>query len=545
MKVILAYRCAEEAADRMDALTVPAGLRWMAASLRAAGHQAFVANFSRLGWKDIERYLAGASPDLVGVTCLTSNRATAARLARVARRTCPGVVVAMGGPHASTLTDLLLRRVREIDFIVVGEGEGPIVRACDAIAAAGLPAIAGIPGIAMKGVPALQRAILPDPDALPRPVVGLEGAGLDPSRDFRDIVAARERPGGTSLRSPRSVAREMEELRDEFGVIDVSVVGPGLLRDAAWLDELAGEMLESRIAATWDVAADAMDLVAPGGSLILGAALRRAHLAGCRRLRVSLDASTVQADLAAPLSEASRLLRASGVAAHLTVRHGLAEDSRRSVQILRGLVRALQPREGAVEAREIFPGTLDWQQLAAKEGLTERFWFDESRAFIPVADADEIEVSEGALDSSLREVGRSARPASRDLEVLDAHGSPGAWGQVAWGDWRASHGDVAEAERHYRIAARLEPWNPFPWLRLAGLFARGRAKTRRDADPQREAAALAQVVARVPRHAQSIARLEELRDLRESTGALGRKQRRQAVGAARGHGSGSARRRRS
>lgn len=518
MKVILAHRCAEEAADRIDALTVPAGLRWMAASLRAAGHQALVANFSRLGWKDVERYLAGASPDLVGVSCLTSNRATAARLARVARRTCPGVVVAMGGPHPSALSDLILRRVRELDFVVVGEGEDPIVRACDAIAAAGLPAIAGIPGIATRGVAALPRSVLPGPDSLPRPVVGLQGAGLEPQRDVRDIVASRGRPAGPALRSPGSVAREMEESRDEFGVIDVSLVGPGLLRDARWLDELAGEILESRLAVGWDVAADVPDLVAPARSATLGAALHRAHRAGCRRLRVSLDASMAHADLADPLAEASRLLRASGVAAHVTIRHGLAEDSRASLQLLRGLVRSLQPREGAVEARMVFPGTQQWSELAAKEGLTERYWFDESRPFVPVASADDVEVAAGVLEATLREVSRSARPASRDLEALEAQGAC-AWTQVAWGDWRASLSDVAEAERHYRAAARLEPWSPFPWLRLASLFARGRSRTLRDTDPQREAAALAEVVARVPRHGPSLVRLEELRALREARGS--------------------------
>jgi hypothetical protein len=202
------------------------------------------------------------------------------------------------------------------------------------------------------------------------------------------------------------------------------------------------------------------------------------------------------------------------VAAHVTIRHGEAQDSRSSVQMLRGLVRSLQPREGAIEAREIFPGTLQWSELAAKEGLTERYWFDESRPFIPVASPDDIEVSEGVLEATLREVSRSARPASRDLEALEAQGI-GAWTQVAWGDWRAQLGDVAEAERHYRVAAGLEPWNPHPWLRLARLFARGRSRTQRDADPQREAEALRQVVARVPRHGPSLMRLEELRTMAE------------------------------
>ena len=50
MKVLLAWRAHDEASDPWSQ-AVPAGLGWMAASLRAEGHEAAVASFNRLAWK--------------------------------------------------------------------------------------------------------------------------------------------------------------------------------------------------------------------------------------------------------------------------------------------------------------------------------------------------------------------------------------------------------------------------------------------------------------------------------------------------------------
>src|SRR5688572_4667405 len=101
MKVLLAFRCADEVADDPEAAALPAGLPWVAASLRAAGHVPVLVNFSRLGWKDVERYLRDAQPAVAGISCHTANRAACFRLARLVRRAVPACVVALGGPHAS------------------------------------------------------------------------------------------------------------------------------------------------------------------------------------------------------------------------------------------------------------------------------------------------------------------------------------------------------------------------------------------------------------------------------------------------------------
>lgn len=501
MKVLLAYRAPDDVADDPSAAALPAGLAWLAERVRADGHAPVLANFSRLPWKQVERYLVDAAPALVGISCLTFNRHSAVRLARVARRACPGATVLVGGPHASALPDLLLGRVREIDAVVLGEGEEALAAACRCVESAAQ--LAG-PGLATRGGTNLAP-VLPDPRRLPAPSPGLEGAGLEPERDLRHVLASRGRDEGALRRSAESVITECAGLRDEFGLIDFALEGPGLA-DPRWLAEFAEELAHRKVAVLSEFTAQPEELAQHGPGDLLERALFAARSAGLRRVHFVLDDDRAAAIPAAVLADASGLLRAAGVASHLTLRiGGLGESLGASwLASMRSVVRALRPLSGSIEARELLPGTDDWRLAAEDEGLDDTYWMDEDRAVVPLASESAVERGRAALEVVFREVAREAQPGPRDLDALEARGAK-AWTHLDWGDYRAAHGDAEEAERRFRLAAQLEPWSPFPWLRMASLFGRRRG------DVTRETAALKQVLHLVPRHQPTRDRLDEIR----------------------------------
>ena len=76
MKILIAHRCHDEGQDEPRSLEFPLDLPWVAGALRSAGHDAIVANFSRLGWKDVERPkdLLVVSDVIVNVQTGTGNR---------------------------------------------------------------------------------------------------------------------------------------------------------------------------------------------------------------------------------------------------------------------------------------------------------------------------------------------------------------------------------------------------------------------------------------------------------------------------------------
>jgi len=504
MKVLLAWRAPDDDPDVAAPRVLPAGLPWLAASLRTAGHDATVVNFSRLSWKAVQKFLVEQAPDVVGVSCLTSNRGVALRLCRLVRRCRPEARVVLGGPHASALGPAILARVREIDAILLGESERTLVDLCERLIASPSRPIGPAAGVLVRGEVASPAPPV-DLDALARPIRGLQGAGIVPERDLVHVVAARERRDGAAIRAPAGVAEELRELRDEFGVVDVSLLGPALLRNTGWLAELADTLLAAGTHVRFTLTGDLVALSPGARDEALEASLLLAFRAGCRGIRLELTTEEALVADRESLTEASRVLHAAFLPPHVTLRLVPTDAEPGAVlEALRGALRALRPATGLVEAAELLPGTPEWSELVAARDMDETFWFEDERAAIPLMPPGAVERLRSSLEPVLRDLARAVRPGPRDLDTLEAR-SPCAATHLLWGDFRAAHGDRDEAERRYREAGALEPANPFPWLALATLFRRPKG------DKRREIAALEQVLRRVPRHAEALERLERLR----------------------------------
>ena len=73
-----------------------------------------------------------AAPDLIGVSCLFSNRGREAlELCRLAKDVLPHVPVVLGGQHPSGMPALVTNPA--VDFILYGEADEPMVALCDAL----------------------------------------------------------------------------------------------------------------------------------------------------------------------------------------------------------------------------------------------------------------------------------------------------------------------------------------------------------------------------------------------------------------------------
>jgi hypothetical protein len=515
VRVLLAYRCHDDGAADAEAQALPPGLLWMAAALRSGGHDAVVVNFSRLSWKDVERYLETARADAVAASLFTPNRRVTQRILRLARRARPAVVTLVGGPHAEALPRLVLERMTDADAVVTAGGESTLLLACNRVARLGRPGLASVPGLMVRPWPlrtSREPPALPDLDIWPRPLPGLDGAGLVAARDLRHVVASRRpRPDdAAAVRAAHAVAQDMEDARTEGGVVDVALVGEGLAAAPAFLRGLAAELTERRAGLAWEVGATTGELAKGAGARHggeLAAALSAARRAGLRRVRVTLDAEhalgagSVRA--LREVEEASRTLARSGVAGHLTVRHGTPRQGAEDLARLRRLIRAFRPREGRLEPRLLWPGTGAWRSRAEAEGWSDAYWAEETRDVVPDASALELELGERALGPALREACRSAAAGPRDLQALERATGPCAWLDMEWGDYRAHVGDLVEAERCHVRAVEREPWSAQPWLRLAAL-------RERRGDRAGAAQALRAVLDRVPRHQGAIERLDEL-----------------------------------
>lgn len=98
----------------------------------------------------IKEVLVEKAPDLIGLSVLHANRWGAIEVARTAKEIDPGVKIVFGGIGATFLWKHLLVNFKEIDFVVLGEGEYSFLNLVRLIENRDYGNIRGIKGIAFR-----------------------------------------------------------------------------------------------------------------------------------------------------------------------------------------------------------------------------------------------------------------------------------------------------------------------------------------------------------------------------------------------------------
>jgi anaerobic magnesium-protoporphyrin IX monomethyl ester cyclase len=130
-----------------DVAALPLGLAQLAACLEQAGVAVEIldANALGIGWKGMEAAIAGAEPDLIGMTVYTPQVPEVSRAAGVARQAAPRAVLALGGPHVTYTVEETLATMPQVDVVARGEGDQIIVDLARALDAGhGLETVPGI-----------------------------------------------------------------------------------------------------------------------------------------------------------------------------------------------------------------------------------------------------------------------------------------------------------------------------------------------------------------------------------------------------------------
>ena len=130
-----------------DVVAPPLGLAQLAGCLEEAGIPVEIldANALEIGWDRLGPAIAGAKPDLIGMTVYTPFVPEVSRAARVARQAAPQAIIALGGPHVTFTVEETLQTMPEVDVVARGEGDRIIVDLARAVEAGdGLDRVPGI-----------------------------------------------------------------------------------------------------------------------------------------------------------------------------------------------------------------------------------------------------------------------------------------------------------------------------------------------------------------------------------------------------------------
>lgn len=160
----------------------PINLCWMAAVLRERGHEVRIWDF------EVEKYSPNRlrelaidfGPKIVGVTSMTTNIYTVARIAGNVKIADPNILTVIGGPHASALPERTLWEFPVFDLAVFGEGENTLLEIADRVEKG--RGFDGVAGVAYRSCGHVcveaPRPHIKDLDSLPTPARDLLNLGL-------------------------------------------------------------------------------------------------------------------------------------------------------------------------------------------------------------------------------------------------------------------------------------------------------------------------------------------------------------------------------
>jgi len=518
MKVLLTYKSHPEGADDPFTSLLPAGLLYLDAVLRQAGHQTTLANLSGLSWDRVRRIVKRFRPGVLGISQFTHNRVESLRLARLAKELDPGCFVVLGGPHATHACLELLDGHSEIDAVVLGEGEVTFVELLDKLA--NKEELSGVAGIAYRkggrGVKGAPRPPIADLDLLP--LAGAEpgqSIGVDYRRQLEFVITSRGCPAsclfcssplfwgrGVRFRSPRSVVEEIRLLKERFGLLYFSFRDDTFTADRGRVLEICRLLEEEKLRILWNcqsrvTAVDEEMLVA----------MKRA---GCECIQFGVESGSAamlkvlgKRILPANVERAAAAVRRVGINLSVYLITGIPGEGEDDLQQTVRLIDRIRPQDGQVSPLVYYPGT----QLFAKAVRAET---------VPAA-LFEQERGEGFL---VRKDPFVERARLAILKALARAGSKGRYSQQEFARQRQllgycfvtemlcaealeAQGDWGGALDLYRAMVRSEPENPWGYLLLGAIQARL-------GDLPSARAAYLELLRLVPRHLPALLALGEI-----------------------------------
>ncbi len=251
--------------------TPPLHLMYLAGSVEQAGFSPLIvdANLLNAPPDRAAETIAGLHPDLVGITATTATISIAFQYIRKIRERVPDCYIFIGGPHVTFLPRETLAECRELDAVVIGEGEETVVDLVGSFSATDPQWPGTVRGVAYRQrdgareriIVTPARPLIRDLDTVPFPARHLVPFGeyrlFDRDAAIGFMITSRgctfackycsssHMMGGRfRARSPENVLDEMEELAARYRVHTIEFLDDNFLLDRSRALEIAREIRE-------------------------------------------------------------------------------------------------------------------------------------------------------------------------------------------------------------------------------------------------------------------------------------------------------------
>jgi len=285
-----------------EAPTPPLGVAFLAAALEDAGIEVKVLDLVTYPYDTamLESLLKSFKPQIVGSTAVTMTFNDAIEVIRDVKRIDPDILTVMGGPHVTFCAKATLDSFRELDLIVLGEGEQAIVDLTrEAERGRDWSKVRGLAYRSGTEVHSTARGAPLDVDSLPRPARHLLPLGryktlnmsisMTTSRGcpYRCIFCVGRKMVGAKVRyrNPQAVVDEMQYLAT-LGFPQINVADDLFTAKKDHCLAICDEIIRRGVNARWSCFAR-VDTVSPP-------VLERLRQAGCVTVGFGVESANAE-----------------------------------------------------------------------------------------------------------------------------------------------------------------------------------------------------------------------------------------------------------
>ncbi len=250
MKILLIQpRGTEEVSKEYVSLQYPINLGYIASVLIENSYDIKMVDFNVINPKKLPYFISKYQPDLVGLTTMTSSIYNVKRIVSEIKRINKKIITVLGGIHASALPVQTMKEIKDLDYLIFGEGEKTIVELVECIInKKRLNSVNGIvfrkKGKIIKNRP---RALIENIDTIPFPARDLLPMELYSKRhvskgfsrkDIKiiEIITSRGCPNNCifcasrlnyghrlRFRSYKNITNEIKECIEKYGITHISI----------------------------------------------------------------------------------------------------------------------------------------------------------------------------------------------------------------------------------------------------------------------------------------------------------------------------------
>ncbi|MGD9626886.1 MAG: radical SAM protein [Methanobacteriales archaeon] len=258
--------------EMLELQAPPLNLMYLGASLEKASFSVKILDDSlkEWGYNQVNKLVEKLNPLIVGVTATTATIKSSLEYIKSIKRLLPDVLTVIGGPHTTFLPIDTLKSLKELDTVVIGEGEETFIELAEKYEKRGKEGLEEVKGIAYRNQSRIKvnepRPFIQDLDSIPFPA-----RHLVPFKEYETskngqahIITSRGctyscRYCSSSLimgrrfraRSPENVVDEIEELYDKYKIEEIGFIDDTFVLNKRRALAIADEIKERSLDITW------------------------------------------------------------------------------------------------------------------------------------------------------------------------------------------------------------------------------------------------------------------------------------------------------